>query len=225
MRLAILRHAERGPAPAHPVSNSVAGPRNKPWRAVDINKRGYHNGCPSLFTLFRRKPNLAQSGKRPVIFWGVIRTNPEGVISVRRGTLQFSEHLASLARKTLAFKRGFGMENVRGRADIGAVVIPRARSGADRAAKTLGTRARKRLALAVPLALSACATTHSYTPTYCITKAQLEQLKAQEPGKVHDKLTGDASKDVGIIAGNAIRLRAYSDGLLQVLGGCVDPGK
>ena len=76
--------------------------------------------------------------------------------------------------------------------------------------------------LTVALALTGCATTHSYTPVYCLTKAQYEELKAKAPPKVRDQLTGEADKDIRIIAGSAIRLRAYSDGLLTVLGGCVD---
>jgi hypothetical protein len=60
---------------------------------------------------------------------------------------------------------------------------------------------------------------------YCLTKAQFEQLKASQPPKIRDRLTGDASKDVGVLAGSAIRLRAHDDGLLEVLGGCVDPTK
>lgn len=76
--------------------------------------------------------------------------------------------------------------------------------------------------LLLVLALSGCATTR-YARIYCVTKAQYEQLKQSQPGKIHDQLTGDASKDVGPLAGNAVRLRAHDDGLLEVLGGCVDP--
>jgi hypothetical protein len=84
---------------------------------------------------------------------------------------------------------------------------------------------RKRLALVVPLVfLTGCATTR-YAPTYCLTRAQLEQLKAQEPGKIHSQLNGDAAHDVGPLAGSAIRLRGYADGLLVVLGGCIDPNE
>jgi hypothetical protein len=74
------------------------------------------------------------------------------------------------------------------------------------------------------LALTGCATTR-YVQTYCVTRAQLEELKRQQPGKVHDQLTGQADRDTQILAGNLIRLRAHDDGLLTVLGGCVDPGK
>jgi hypothetical protein len=85
---------------------------------------------------------------------------------------------------------------------------------------------KKRIAAAVAIAaaLTGCATTR-YAPTYCLTRAQLEQLKAQEPGKIHSQLNGDAAHDVGPLAGSAIRLRAYADGLLVVLGGCIDPNE
>ena len=76
--------------------------------------------------------------------------------------------------------------------------------------------------LALMLALTGC-TTVRYVPTHCLTRPQFEQLKASQPPKVRDQLTGDAARDVGILAGSAIRLRAHDDGLLQVLGGCVEP--
>jgi hypothetical protein len=79
----------------------------------------------------------------------------------------------------------------------------------------------KRAAL-LALALTGCAHVR-YVQTYCLTRSQYEQLKQSEPPRVHDRLTGKADIDVGTLAGSAIRLRAYSDGLLQVLGGCVDP--
>jgi hypothetical protein len=72
-------------------------------------------------------------------------------------------------------------------------------------------------------ALTGCATTQRYAPVYCLTRAQLEELKRQAPPKVHDQLTGNADRDTQILAGNLIRVRAFGDGLLQVLGGCVDP--
>ena len=80
-----------------------------------------------------------------------------------------------------------------------------------------------RLAL-ICLALTAC-TTVRYQRIYCVTRAQYEELKNSQPGKVHGQLTGKADVDVGILAGSAIRLRAHDDGLLEVIGGCVDPNK
>jgi hypothetical protein len=73
------------------------------------------------------------------------------------------------------------------------------------------------------LALTGCAPHPGYISTPCLSKAQYEQLKKSQPPKIKSQLTGDASKDVGILAGSAIRLRAHDDGLLTVLGGCVDP--
>jgi outer membrane lipoprotein SlyB len=73
------------------------------------------------------------------------------------------------------------------------------------------------------LALSGCATTR-YTTVYCLTQAQLEQLKSAKPGKVHSQLTGQADKDLKLVAGRLVRVEAYADGLIEVLGGCVDPG-
>jgi ABC-type uncharacterized transport system auxiliary subunit len=90
----------------------------------------------------------------------------------------------------------------------------------------IDSRARKMVLVIVPLCIliSGCATTR-YTTVYCLTRAQFEQLKKSQPGKVKSQLTGKADTDVGILAGSAIRLRAHDDGLLEVLGGCVDPNK
>lgn len=77
------------------------------------------------------------------------------------------------------------------------------------------------LALAAML-LSGCGTT-KYITVYCITKAQLEQLKAAKPGKIRDQLTGKADEDAKKITGRLVRVEAWGDGMLDVLGGCVDP--
>ena len=68
---------------------------------------------------------------------------------------------------------------------------------------------------------SGCATTR-YVSVPCISRAQLDQLRAQEPPKVRQLLNGQADHDLKIIAANDIRFRAYADGLLTVLGGCVE---
>lgn len=62
-----------------------------------------------------------------------------------------------------------------------------------------------------------------YVTTYCLNREQYETLRRQQPDKFHDRLTGVEDKDILIITANAIRLRSYSDGLLEVLGGCQDP--
>jgi hypothetical protein len=63
-------------------------------------------------------------------------------------------------------------------------------------------------------------TTTRYVTVPCVTPEQYEGLKGQEPPKVKDKLTGKADEDIRIVGGSAVRLRAYSQGLLGVLGGC-----
>lgn len=69
------------------------------------------------------------------------------------------------------------------------------------------------------LALAGCTTTR-YVPVKCLTPEQLEELRKAEPPKVHDKLTRKADEDVKIVAGSAIRLRAWGLGMLGVLEGC-----
>ena len=98
---------------------------------------------------------------------------------------------------------------------------------------TLGTRARKSLCTGVPLALlalslSGCALFERKIETrwvtvYCLTPEQFQQLKDAEPERVKSRLTGDADKDVRTLAGSAIRLRAWGEGTLEILGGCVEP--
>lgn len=63
---------------------------------------------------------------------------------------------------------------------------------------------------------SGCATTRFVT-TPCIAK---DQALPAEPPKVSDKLTGQADKDLTIVAGSAIRLRAWGQGLTHILEGC-----
>lgn len=77
----------------------------------------------------------------------------------------------------------------------------------------------KRLAILPALILAGCTTTH--TTTKCLTKSQYEQLQRDEPEKVAPKLTGRADEDSRTLAGSAIRLRSWGNGLLNVLGGCV----
>ena len=81
--------------------------------------------------------------------------------------------------------------------------------------------------LALALSLSGCALFHSaptrYVTVYCVTPEQYEQMRKAEPPKVRDQLTGEADKDTRTLGGSAIRLRAWGDGLLQILGGCVEP--
>lgn len=76
--------------------------------------------------------------------------------------------------------------------------------------------------LAIVLLLTGCAHTR-YVTAYCVTRAQLEQLQHAKPGKVRDQLTGKADEDLRKVAGRLVRVEAWGDGLLDVLGGCVDP--
>jgi hypothetical protein len=77
------------------------------------------------------------------------------------------------------------------------------------------------LALAALLALSACATGKDrFVTVPCVTPEQWQELHEAEPPKVGKKLTGEADKDVKIVAGSAVRLRSWGNGLLGVLGGC-----
>jgi hypothetical protein len=55
--------------------------------------------------------------------------------------------------------------------------------------------------------------------------ASADVLKLCEPPKVHDQLTGQADKDAGILAGSAIRLRAWGQALNHIIEGCREPSK
>lgn len=78
---------------------------------------------------------------------------------------------------------------------------------------------KRTLAALILLSLSACSTTR-YVTVPCLTQEQYDKLKADEPPKVKDQLTGEADKDIRIIGGSAVRLRAWGNGMLGVLGGC-----
>lgn len=77
----------------------------------------------------------------------------------------------------------------------------------------------KLLAIALLASLAGCATTR-YAPVHCVTNEQLDEQRKAEPPKVQDKLTGKADEDVKTIAGSAVRLRAWGNGLLGILEGC-----
>jgi hypothetical protein len=68
--------------------------------------------------------------------------------------------------------------------------------------------------------LTGCATTR-YSTAHCITKEQYEQLKKDKPGKIHSELNGQADHDIKPIAGRLVRVEAWGDGLLTILGGCI----
>lgn len=72
------------------------------------------------------------------------------------------------------------------------------------------------------LLLAGCQTVR-YQRVYCLTPQQLEKLKADKPGKIHSQLTGKADQDIRPITGRLVRVEAWGDGLLTILGGCVAP--
>jgi hypothetical protein len=96
---------------------------------------------------------------------------------------------------------------------------PPASSWINRRDKGGTQRRRVTLCCLAAFAMSGCATTR-YVTVPCLTIEQHQKLKAAEPEKIHDKLTGRADQDVGTVAGSAIRLRAWGHGLLGVLEGC-----
>jgi hypothetical protein len=104
-----------------------------------------------------------------------------------------------------------------GSATVGCVSAPSSKSGVGSARLTILAAT-----AGATIALSGCATTQPvrYTPVYCLSPET--QLPA-EPPKVHDQLTGEADKDAGILAGSAIRLRAWGEALNHILEGCREP--
>jgi hypothetical protein len=69
---------------------------------------------------------------------------------------------------------------------------------------------------AISLALSGCVSTRFVT-VYCVGEVQ---ALPSEPPKVKSELTGEADKDLRIVAGSAVRLRAWGEGLQTILEGC-----
>jgi hypothetical protein len=75
---------------------------------------------------------------------------------------------------------------------------------------------KRSLTALILLSLSACSHTR-YVQIPCVGK---DQALPAEPEKVAGKLTGRADEDIKIIAGSAVRLRAYGQGLRGILEGC-----
>jgi hypothetical protein len=78
---------------------------------------------------------------------------------------------------------------------------------------------KKLIPLVLLASLSACQTTR-YVTVPCLTPEQYKKLEQSQPEKVHGNLTGEADKDLRIVAGSAVRLRSWGTGLLGVLQGC-----
>jgi hypothetical protein len=76
-------------------------------------------------------------------------------------------------------------------------------------------------ALVAALLVGGC-TTIRYQTVYCLSH---DTQLPSEPPKVHSQLTGHADSDIAIIAGSAIRLRAYGQSLRLILEGCREPAK
>lgn len=85
----------------------------------------------------------------------------------------------------------------------------------------------KKLIILLPLLLAGCGIFQKpetrYVHVYCVTAEQYKKLVDAQPKKVGDRLTGQAQDDFKLVAGSAVALRYYSDGLLEVLGNCVGP--
>jgi hypothetical protein len=78
----------------------------------------------------------------------------------------------------------------------------------------------KSLAAGMLIVLATGCTTTRYVTVPCLTPDQYKKLEQSQPEKIHGKLTGEADKDLRIVAGSAVRLRAWGTGLLGVLEGC-----
>lgn len=68
--------------------------------------------------------------------------------------------------------------------------------------------------------LSGCAHKIRYVTVPCLTPQQLEERRKAEPPLVRKDLTGDAQKDIRIIGGSAVELRAWGRGNISILEGC-----
>lgn len=77
---------------------------------------------------------------------------------------------------------------------------------------------KRAIILVAALALAGCATKPLMVS--CVTNEQLAELKAAEPPRVKDRLTGKADEDIRVIAGSNLRLRSWSETLLGVIEVC-----
>ncbi len=73
------------------------------------------------------------------------------------------------------------------------------------------------LSLAACLALAGCAATPRTIIVPCIAK---DQALPAEPPKIAERLTGRADEDLPIIAGSAVRLRAWGRALNGIVESC-----
>lgn len=75
--------------------------------------------------------------------------------------------------------------------------------------------------LAAVLLFNVGCTTTRFVAVKCLNIEQYQKLKDAEPKRVGDRLNGNAQDDIKTIAGSAVELRTYSEGLLGVIHGCV----
>lgn len=57
-------------------------------------------------------------------------------------------------------------------------------------------------------------------PVPCLSRAQMEEDRFQEPPLVGDRLTGDEAVDLSIVSASALLLRAWGKELLAAHEGC-----
>ena len=83
---------------------------------------------------------------------------------------------------------------------------------------------------AIPFALllAGCATTPPAIEVRTVTIDRPVAVSCIKPGdipaapaRIGDRLTGDLAHDAPLLAASAVRLRAYSQQLLAIIGGCV----
>jgi hypothetical protein len=79
---------------------------------------------------------------------------------------------------------------------------------------------KKLIAIALLASLAGCQSTRFVTVP-CLSPEEYRKLETAEPPKVRDQLTGQAGEDIKTISGSAIRLRAWGQGNLKILSGCV----
>ena len=75
----------------------------------------------------------------------------------------------------------------------------------------------KRIVPLLALALAGCATVPKVVAIPCIAK---DQVIPAEPPTVHSRLTGQADQDLPIVAGSALRLRAWGRSLQGIVESC-----
>jgi hypothetical protein len=92
-----------------------------------------------------------------------------------------------------------------------------------KAGNGMKSKARLIALAAAALVFNVGCTTTRYITRDCVSAEQLAELKAQEPPKVSDRLTGKADEDVRVVAGSALRLRGWGHNMLDVLKVCANP--